>query len=79
MSALTKVPSKPGLEESNAITKAVYEAINAAGKIFVTATTVNGVYAIRVVSANPLADREHLKGAFEEIVRVAEEVRAGWH
>ena len=65
-------------EEANALTRAVYETINAAGKIFITSTVVNGVYAIRVVSANPLADLVHLRAGLDEIVRVSEEVRAGW-
>ncbi|CAF9921235.1 MAG: hypothetical protein GOMPHAMPRED_002265 [Gomphillus americanus] len=64
--------------EANALTQAVYEAINAAGKIFITSTVVNDVYAIRVVSANPLTDVEHVRAGFDEIVRVTEKVRGGW-
>lgn len=63
------------LEQANEITRLVYEKINADGKIFLTSTVVQGVYAIRVVSANPKADREHLKKAFEILVNTAEEIR----
>lgn len=70
--------SRNALTEGNALTRTIYEAVNAAGKIFITSTLVNGVYAIRVVSANPLADIAHLRAGFDEIVRVAEDVRASW-
>lgn len=63
------------LERANEITRLVYEKINADGKIFLTSTVVQGVYAIRIVSANPKADREHLKKAFEILVNTAEEIR----
>lgn len=63
------------LERANEITRLVYEKINAEGKIFLTSTVVQGVYAIRVVSANPQADREHLKNAFEILVKTTEEIR----
>jgi len=38
---------------------------------------VNGVYAIRVVSANPLAEERFLRKAFEILVKTAEEVLGG--
>lgn len=61
-------------ESANGITQEVYELINSRGEIFLTSGVVNGVYAIRVVSANPKADEPHLKRAFEILVATAEEV-----
>lgn len=63
------------LERANEITRLVYEEINADGKIFLTSTVVQGIYAIRVVSANPKADQEHLKQAFEILVKTTEEIQ----
>jgi aromatic-L-amino-acid/L-tryptophan decarboxylase len=63
------------LERANEITTLVYENINAGGRIFLTSTVINGVYAIRVVSANPKADQEYLRKAFEILVTTAEEMR----
>lgn len=62
------------LAAANAVTKEVYELVNSRGEIFLTSGVVNGVYAIRVVSANPKADEAHLKKAFEILVATAEEV-----
>jgi aromatic-L-amino-acid/L-tryptophan decarboxylase len=61
--------SASALGRTNALAKDVYEKINAAGEIFLTSTIVKGIYAIRVVSANERADEEHLKKAFEILVR----------
>ena len=62
------------VERANAVTKEVYELVNARGEIFITSTLVNGVYAIRIVSANPKAEEKFLRHAFEVLVRTAEEV-----
>ena len=62
--------------EANAVTKEVYELINARGQIFLTSGVVNGVYAIRVVSANPKAEQKFIRRAFDIIVQTAEEVLA---
>ena len=62
------------LEKANAITKEVYELVNAKGEIFITSTVINGVYAIRVVSANPRAEEKWIRKAFEILVETAEEV-----
>ena len=62
------------LEKTNAITKEVYELVNAKGEIFITSTVINGVYAIRVVSANPRAEEKWIRKAFEILVETAEEV-----
>jgi aromatic-L-amino-acid decarboxylase len=62
-------------DHANEITKRVYEAINAAGEIFLTSSVVKGVYTIRVVSANPKADEHHLRKAFRILVETTEEKR----
>ncbi|KAL8829238.1 MAG: hypothetical protein Q9170_006259 [Blastenia crenularia] len=62
------------LEEENMVTKEVYERINAAGEIFLTATLVKDVYAIRVVSANEQTDEAHLRKAFEILMWTTREV-----
>lgn len=59
-------------DNANALTKRVYESINAGGKIFLSSTVVKGVYAIRVVSANPRADAQHLRRAFDILVETTE-------
>lgn len=61
---------------ANTLTQEIYERINAEGKIFLTSSVVKGVYAIRVVSANPKADEKHLRRAFEILVGTTEVVLA---
>ncbi|PLB41704.1 putative aromatic-L-amino-acid decarboxylase [Aspergillus candidus] len=62
-------------EASNALTKTVYELVNARGEIFITSTVMAGVYAIRVVSANERTDEKYLRRAFDILVSTYEEVR----
>ena len=64
------------IDEANALTKEVYERINASGKLFLTSSIVNGIYAIRVVSANEKANETSMRAAFELIVDIAEQVYA---
>ncbi|CUS10032.1 unnamed protein product [Tuber aestivum] len=61
-------------EESNRLTKAVYEAVNAHGEIFITSTVIDGTYAIRVVGGGPKTREEVLRRAFEIFVCKTEEV-----
>ena len=61
------------LEKANAVTKDVYERINAGGEIYLTSGVVNGVYAIRVVSANPKAEEKFVRRAFAVLVRTTED------
>lgn len=61
-------------EGANGITKKVYELINSRGEIFITSTVIDGVYVIRVVSANPLAQETFVRNAFDILVRTTEEV-----
>lgn len=60
--------------ETDGITKKVYERINSQGEIFITSTVIDGVYVIRVVSANPLAEEKYVRNAFDILVRTAEEI-----
>jgi len=60
-------------EQANEATRKVYETINAAGEIFLTSSVVKDVHTIRVVSANPKADEEHLKTAFRILVKTTEQ------
>lgn len=64
------------LEAENALTKKVIERINERGELFLTPAVADGVYVIRVVSANELADEAHVKRAFEVIVETARECAA---
>lgn len=61
-------------QDADAITKKVYELINSRGEIFITSTVIDGVYVIRVVSANPLAEEKYVRNAFDILVRTTEEV-----
>ncbi|KAL8815592.1 MAG: hypothetical protein Q9223_005285 [Gallowayella weberi] len=62
------------LSQANAVTKEVYEAINAAGEIFLTGTMIKGLYAIRIVSANEQTDEAHLRKAFEILVKTTKDI-----
>lgn len=61
-------------DRTNALTKKIYENINAAGEIFLTSSVVKGIYSIRIVSANEKSDEAHLRRAFEILVNTAETV-----
>ncbi|KAJ5902603.1 hypothetical protein N7495_003131 [Penicillium taxi] len=61
-------------EGADRITKKVYELINSRGEIFITGTVIDGVFVIRVVSANPMAEEKFVRNAFDIIVRTTEEV-----
>lgn len=58
------------------ITKEVYETVNQEAEIYITSSVVDGVYCIRVVSANPNADEKYVRRAFDIILKVAEKVLA---
>jgi len=59
-------------EEANAVTKRVYEAVNARGEVLLTSGVIAGTYAIRVVSANQNAEEKWVRRAFELLVEEAE-------
>ena len=62
------------LEKANEVTKKVFETIDEQKEFFLTSTVVGGVYAIRVVSANPQAEEKYVREVFEVLVRTAEKV-----
>jgi len=66
-----------GKEEQDKLSKEIYELINKRGEIYLTSTVVGGDYAIRVVSANPLAEEKFLHKAFNILVATTEEIRDG--
>jgi len=71
------VPKVAGKEEQDRITKDVYELVNKRGEIYITSSVVGGVYVIRVVSANPMAEEKYLRKAFKILVETTEELRDG--
>ena len=58
----------------NTLTREVYESFNSKKEYFLTSTVVGGQYVIRVVSANPKAEKQYLTRAFEILVDTAEKV-----
>ena len=62
------------LRQANEVTKDVYELVNSEGQVYLTSSVIGGIYAIRVVSANPLADEQHVRHAFDILVRATEKV-----
>jgi aromatic-L-amino-acid/L-tryptophan decarboxylase len=71
------VPKVAGKKAQDEITKEVYEMVNKRGEIYITSSVVGGVYAIRVVSANPAAEEKYIHKAFDILVETAEELRDG--
>lgn len=63
------------LEVQNKVTKAVYERVNEEGKVYITSTVVDGIYAIRVVGAGPKVRKETLERAFEVITETVAAVK----
>ena len=75
LTVFTVIPKVAGKAEQDKITKDVYELVNKRGEIYITSSVIGGDYAIRVVSANPLAEERNIRRAFEILVETAEEVR----
>ncbi|KAL9101611.1 MAG: hypothetical protein Q9163_003150 [Psora crenata] len=67
-------PDSQRQKRANALTKEVYERINASGKLFLTSSVINGIYAIRFVSANQKPNEQSLRAAFELILHINQEV-----
>ncbi|KAL2159900.1 hypothetical protein VTH06DRAFT_2033 [Thermothelomyces fergusii] len=64
-------------EEQNALTKALYERVNASGKIWLTGTNLDGKFAIRLMTAVRTTEREHVEMAVRLLTDIAEEVISG--
>jgi aromatic-L-amino-acid decarboxylase len=77
LTVFTIVPKVAGKAGQDKITKEVCELVNKRGEVYITSSVIGGVYAIRVVSANPLADERNIRKAFEILVSTVEEVRDG--
>lgn len=69
-------PDSEALKRANKVTKQVYELIDSRREVFLTSSLVGDAYAIRVVSANPLASEEGIRKVFRLLVETAEEVLA---
>ncbi|KXX80251.1 Aromatic-L-amino-acid decarboxylase [Madurella mycetomatis] len=65
------------LEERNAMTRALYERVNATGRIWVTSTELDGRLAIRLMTSVRTTERVHVEAAFKTLVEVAEGVMRG--
>ncbi|KAK3905713.1 hypothetical protein C8A05DRAFT_30462 [Staphylotrichum tortipilum] len=65
------------LEERNALTREVYEKVNATGKIWLTSTELDGRFAIRLMTAVRTTQEDHVDRAMKTIVEVAERVMKG--
>ena len=62
------------LRASNEVTKKVYARVDEQKEYFLTSTVVGDVHAIRVVSANPLAEEKYIRGVFAHLVDIAKQV-----
>jgi aromatic-L-amino-acid decarboxylase len=62
------------LEAANRATEAVYKVIDDNKRYLLTSTVLGEVFAIRVVSANPLAEERVVRELFDELVQAAESV-----
>jgi len=58
--------------EANALTKQVYEHVNAQGEFYLTSAVIGGIYAIRIVSANTQTEKKYLKRCFDVLVDATE-------
>lgn len=60
--------------EWSALTRRLYEEVNATGKIWVTSTVLEGKFSIRVMTANRMTEERHVREAFELIRDAAEKL-----
>ncbi|EAQ88145.1 hypothetical protein CHGG_04764 [Chaetomium globosum CBS 148.51] len=65
------------LEDRNAQTRALYEKVNATGKMWLTSTELDGRFAIRLMTAVRTTETEHIQTAVKTLVEIAEEVLRG--
>ncbi|KAG9701226.1 dopa decarboxylase-like protein, partial [Aureobasidium melanogenum] len=73
VAVIPQQPTSEMLELANANTKKVYEKVDQSKKVFLTSSLVGDAYAIRVVSANPLASEQGIRKVFGLLVEAAEE------
>jgi len=70
------VEEQKELEKRNALTKALYEKVNATGRIWLTSTELDGRFAIRWMTGVRTTEKEHIETAVKTLVEIAEEVMA---
>lgn len=70
-----QILARDGGETSNEITRRAVDLINTTGKIMVSHSEVGGVVVIRFVPGSVWTEERHVRGAVEEVVRVAGIVR----
>jgi aromatic-L-amino-acid decarboxylase len=75
----SQIPVQPSVADehakaANSVTEKVYNIIDTSREYFLTSTVVGGVYAIRVVSANPLAEEKYIRDVFQKLVQATEKV-----
>nr|POF13894.1 aromatic-l-amino-acid decarboxylase [Quercus suber] len=75
----SQIPNEPltadqDLAEANRMTKDLYKVIDEKKEFFLTSTVVGQAFAIRVVSANPLAEEAYVRKVFDELVTITEMV-----
>jgi hypothetical protein len=72
----SQLPIKPSTlnAELDKATEAVYKIIEERKEFFLTSTVIGGAFAIRVASANPLAEEEYVRKVFAQLVDAAEQV-----
>nr|OQO17798.1 hypothetical protein B0A51_14874 [Rachicladosporium sp. CCFEE 5018] len=71
---ITPATKTDDVAAANEATKAVYSIIDERQEFFLTSTVIDGVFAIRVVSANPLAEERYIRQVFDQLVKVCEQV-----
>jgi aromatic-L-amino-acid decarboxylase len=62
-------------EDANACTAEVFARVEASREFFLTSTVIDDTFAIRVVSANPLAEQKYVRQCFDQLVEFAESLR----
>ncbi|KPI43939.1 Aromatic-L-amino-acid decarboxylase [Cyphellophora attinorum] len=70
--------SKAAETTANTLTKNITDLINERGEVFLTGSTAGGKTFIRVVSGNANAEEKYIREAWEEILKVTEEVLGEW-
>ncbi|KAJ3502853.1 hypothetical protein NM208_g16638 [Fusarium decemcellulare] len=62
-------------DDQNALTEEVYTTIDEEGKIYLTSTVLDGsIYAIRFCLSTPFLEEDHVRDAFDTLVKITEMV-----
>ncbi|KAK9463376.1 pyridoxal phosphate-dependent transferase [Lipomyces oligophaga] len=68
-----QVLGREGRDDNSTVTKRVAQRIDAEGRVYLTASTVAGAFAMRVVTGSPWVSEESMEKIFKYIESVAEE------